>query len=154
METSTHAKPAYPSKSMEEIMRQVVGDPNCKRAGCHGKGYVGITWRDGDPVLITCSCARWGETDYVRAMRRLDGFVEALGAINSDLKVLHHQQRAHIALVVQILHRIERRSFIGSFKALWDKLTGKDRSIEAILLELGVSATTGAHPIAATKERP
>ena len=72
-------KPTLPAQTQEEIIRQITGDPNCRRSGCHGKGYVGVRINpDASWTVMMCECGRFGENDYVKLSGQVRGAQETL----------------------------------------------------------------------------
>lgn len=52
-------------QTIDGLMKLVSGNPGCKRANCHGKGYVGIRPNeDGSMTLLLCECAKMGQTEF------------------------------------------------------------------------------------------
>ncbi len=53
----------------------ISGDPLCHRKGCNGTGVLGLTVHVVDDKkkarLLTCSCAKYGKTDYQRLINEI-----------------------------------------------------------------------------------
>ena len=68
-----------PLKTQEEIIRQITGNPACRRSSCHGKGYVGVRINpDGSWTVMMCECGRFGENDYAKLAGQVRGMQETL----------------------------------------------------------------------------
>ena len=72
-----------PLKTQEEVIRQITGNPACRRSSCHGKGYVGVRINpDASWTVMMCECGRFGESDFVKLagqLRSIQQTVERLG---------------------------------------------------------------------------
>ena len=92
MNHTVTAAPIYKPDDIEDVMKQIVPDPTCRKANCYGRGYIGVTINlDGSRTVLLCQCAKYGETEYVRAMKKVDGLGEAFNALAraSGEMVLH-----------------------------------------------------------------
>ena len=60
----------YELKILWAMKSKIKGNPLCHRSGCHGSGFLGIKigMVDGvrKPLLWTCECVQFGETEYQR----------------------------------------------------------------------------------------
>jgi len=110
-ETGARTKDAiYPPKDVNDVILQLIPYPDCKLYNCHGKGWVGIRANaDGSKTVITCRCASYGETDYVRAMKRLD-------KIELQINALTHRHGENLKAVATELAMIRGESFTGRFR--------------------------------------
>ncbi len=128
-------QPAYPPSDLNDIILQLTASPNCKKYNCHGRGYLGIRAnQDGSKTVILCSCARYGETDYVRAMKRLDKLELMAGALLS-------KEQSNAALLLMSLDRAAECGLLHLLKCTWREIfRQKARSLE-------VKGTVDAGPL-------
>lgn len=94
-EAEKHKTPQLPFEEFSDVVSQLHHDKNCKKPGCYGRGFTGVSI---DPTtnkktLIICSCATFNDTGYTVLSKRLEkhqGEVEeTLRAIMSNQVALH-----------------------------------------------------------------
>lgn len=69
--------PTYSPRDFGEAAQQLQCHPSCKV--CGGRGYDGIVkMPDGTLKLSKCVHATWGETDFVKMIKRVD---EVIGGV-------------------------------------------------------------------------
>jgi hypothetical protein len=128
-------EPVYPPRDVTDIILQILPDPGCHRPNCHGRGYVGIIQnKNGSQTVLLCSCAQYGETDYVRAMKRLDD-------VNLHLDALMHKISAQSFRILLVrnrliimdgnIDRVFSHTLFGSIKTLWRAIFKKGGAIQA-----------------------
>ena len=90
--------------NLNAIIKQIVGDPNCKLSACHGKGYIGVSVdKEGNHRIILCKCGNLAQTDWVTLTKMLETMKEQI--------TLEHQA-------------IMRYTFFGGIAYRWSE-TGK-----------------------------
>jgi hypothetical protein len=125
--------PTYPPQDVNDIILQIVADPACKRFGCHGRGFVGIRLnKDGSKTVILCPCAHYGETDYVRAMKRID-------SLELTLKATANTHNANLVHVAVALNEIYARSIAGRLAFLRRKFSRSNGKAAATAAQKGAT---------------
>lgn len=86
-------KPVLPIDGIDDAIRQIIGNPNCKISGCHGRGYIGIKLNnDNSHTVQLCSCGRWGETDFVVLSKKIEELNQSVKLYNEALNQLIEMQ--------------------------------------------------------------
>ena len=106
-------------QTIDGLMKLVSGHPGCKRANCHGKGYVGIRQNeDGSMTLLLCDCARMGETEYGKLLSEVQRLGRALDTLG--IYTIGKLDEIHASTLSSTLGRWKKR--IGSsFARVADK---------------------------------
>jgi len=123
-------EPLIPVRTVEDIIAQIVPNAHCNRANCHGRGYIGIILnKDGSQTVLLCSCARYGQTEFVTAMRHHEVYIDRVAqAIDLQYRGLlvalstsDNHRRVSDDLKFEHMKRIEEMTFTGRIKKLFSK---------------------------------
>jgi len=90
--------------TIEDLRGQIIGDPNCHKHGCYGKGFIGLEIDpSGVPLIKLCVCARLQKNDFIFLKELMD--------------TIRAEQRAQFQAIL-------RHTFFGGLKVFWNKLFG------------------------------
>lgn len=115
-------------EGLEDIIKQIVPDPMCRKANCYGRGYVGVVVSpDGKRTVLLCQCARFGETDYLRAIKRVDGLAEAFNVFARATGEMILNIKALSAELAVAREEFQSQTFSGRMKSIF-KFSGRKKS--------------------------